>query len=1416
MAIGKSGVGKSDLLLTDLPTTPTFESLNLIIQKHSFRSDRNHPESSGKGTPKDNVPTATLRTPKLSPFALDGKDDGTFLVSSANVVIANQTKTVVQKTRGHASPSVIGNLRQISFWGVCPFFSTAKSTLQPDEPYFSVVDASSPPPAPWSAPARLTTVPVIGSSVSQNDSNGAMTVDQAGNVHLVYTYVEVVGVSPAVIVKKVLYMKKIGASWTAPTEVYSQATNTDNTFVGYYRISDLKISTDGSNNPHLTWLSSTGGNCSDYNQNEIYYSYFNGSGWSAPLNVSNNATWSYAPRIAIDNSNNIHFVWNDGRSWSGSCSFSGVANLYHKIKYANGSWSNASLIAGMGGYYPALARGPNGYIHLVSDKDSDGNVMMYSYWNGTQWITPTVISSEGATYYRNIAIDGDNHVHIAYDITGDFGHGWEHTVKYSVFNGVSWSNSEAIIEYSNGYEKNPTIAVNTNNQPHIVWYEQTSNGRRILYKQKTQSGWSSAIRLNTDGNSPEDSNVSSAISQSNILHTVWTSMYDGHQEIFYNYADVSTDLAAPAITITAPSTGEILSIGSAYNISWSASDNVNVSNVALNYSIDGGSTFTAIAASLPNSGSYSWTVPNISSDTVQIFIVAADAVGNQAMTNTGLFKISDKTGPSIAITSPIGGEVWDSGTAHNVTWQATDVSGVSLVNIHYSSDGGTTWFTAATAEANDGTYTWIAPNTASTNFRIKIIATDNSSNASSAVSNVFTVKLTNNPPMIPHSPVPFDGKTTSGSDIVLQWQANDKDMDTLSYSIYFGTTNNPPVVATGQVTNSYSPAVVPNTTYYWKVVASDGKATTSSPLWSFTTGDVAVNSPTGLTLAQPESGKVNITWINNASNIVDGFKVERKAGINGTYSEIGTADASAANYLDTSISGHSEYYYRIRAYKGSAFSSYSSEAPILTVNNAPNVPGSPTPSDQTINQPLNITLQWIGSDRDGDATSYDVYFGITSAPPLVSSNQTSNTYTANTMVPNKTYYWKIIAKDSLNAISEGPLWSFTTQMASSPSGSINLSIAVLPSGLISLSWTGNSTNVTGYKIERQDGTSGTYTTIATTSGNTFIDANNPIPGKAAYNYRVRAYNESGYSVYSNENSIQTHQITTSAGINGSVTPSSTVYHGSDLEVFIIPDQNYHIADTRVDGVSVGSVSSHRFTNITADHSISAVYALDTSLLNVTKNGNGTGSVTSIPVGIDCGPTCQSSFNKTSSVALTAQASSGSSFVGWSGDCSGNQMTCNVTMDIAKSVTAIFSDTTPPVTTASPVGGAYGAAQSIGLSANEQATIYYTTNGNTPTESSAVYSTPIPIGVTTTLKFFAKDTAGNKESVKTEVYNITPIVKGDLNGDGTTTMIDAIMAMQVISGLTSAQTIVKDADVNNDGKIGTEEVIYILQRVAGIR
>jgi uncharacterized repeat protein (TIGR02543 family) len=88
--------------------------------------------------------------------------------------------------------------------------------------------------------------------------------------------------------------------------------------------------------------------------------------------------------------------------------------------------------------------------------------------------------------------------------------------------------------------------------------------------------------------------------------------------------------------------------------------------------------------------------------------------------------------------------------------------------------------------------------------------------------------------------------------------------------------------------------------------------------------------------------------------------------------------------------------------------------------------------------------------------------------------------------------------------------------------------------------------------------------------------------------------------------------------------------------------------------------------------------LDGYVLNVTKPGNGSGTVTSDKPGITCGSSCSHPYATTTPVTLTAIASGGSTFIGWSGDCSGQQPTCTITMNANRTVGANFNlNTTPP-------------------------------------------------------------------------------------------------------------------------------------------
>ncbi len=82
-------------------------------------------------------------------------------------------------------------------------------------------------------------------------------------------------------------------------------------------------------------------------------------------------------------------------------------------------------------------------------------------------------------------------------------------------------------------------------------------------------------------------------------------------------------------------------------------------------------------------------------------------------------------------------------------------------------------------------------------------------------------------------------------------------------------------------------------------------------------------------------------------------------------------------------------------------------------------------------------------------------------------------------------------------------------------------------------------------------------------------------------------------------------------------------------------------------------------------------------LTVSKDGMGTGIVNSNPTGIACGMDCSEDYASGTPVSLSAVPAMGSTFAGWSGECTGTT-TCMVTMDGVKMVTATFAPA--PVTT----------------------------------------------------------------------------------------------------------------------------------------
>ena len=94
---------------------------------------------------------------------------------------------------------------------------------------------------------------------------------------------------------------------------------------------------------------------------------------------------------------------------------------------------------------------------------------------------------------------------------------------------------------------------------------------------------------------------------------------------------------------------------------------------------------------------------------------------------------------------------------------------------------------------------------------------------------------------------------------------------------------------------------------------------------------------------------------------------------------------------------------------------------------------------------------------------------------------------------------------------------------------------------------------------------------------------------------------------------------------------------------------------------------------------SAVQQALLPILHVSKNGAGSGTVTSDPPGIDCGLVCSAVFIQDEVVTLTAAPAAGSSFTGWSNDCTGSAA-CSAEMTAGKNITAVFTINPPPTST----------------------------------------------------------------------------------------------------------------------------------------
>jgi hypothetical protein len=177
---------------------------------------------------------------------------------------------------------------------------------------------------------------------------------------------------------------------------------------------------------------------------------------------------------------------------------------------------------------------------------------------------------------------------------------------------------------------------------------------------------------------------------------------------------------------------------------------------------------------------------------------------------------------------------------------------------------------------------------------------------------------------------------------------------------------------------------------------------------------------------------------------------------------------------------------------------------------------------------------------------------------------------------NTTYYWRVDAKDSFDNISS---WSgyryFKTATGPPPDAPSDLVATAISSSQINLTWQDNSSDETGFKIERRTG-SGSYSQIGTVGAGVTSYSSTCLSANTTYYYRVRAYKSTLNSDYCEEASATTLPPPPSAPALKSPASRSTVPS-------LTPRLEWNASSGATDyGLQVST--SSRFTSLVIDES----------------------------------------------------------------------------------------------------------------------------------------------------------------------------------------------------------------------------------------